>query len=528
MNQPTRTARSITLNAAAVAPATKKRRARRPLDLLGRTGGLFKRFWLWRHSRSLLQIVLLIVAIAMIFDGLTGDQISFKNLATSIAWIDYRAMLGIFLLVVGGVFCMSCPFVWVSRRVQKAVGLNRAWPSWLKGKWLALGLLLLIFWGYEQFGLWSNPALTAVVILLYFAGAVAVDFVFKGSMFCKYVCPLGLFTQVYAMANPTEVRAKNFDVCKSCTTKDCLRGNTARKVDGCQTNLYLGAKQSNMDCTYCLDCVRSCPHDNVSLITRAPAAETWLNMSKRDLSVAAVAWVVTFTALTNAAGMIGDFQNFIYSTERTTGLPQAVVYGVAFVVATVLVPALFAVAASWVAKGMAFDNLRAKSGTSLPVLGKATATSGRSATHALVPNKSPDLLKLDGAGIFKRFGLAILPLGLSIWVAHYLFHFLTGGGGLWPATQNFFARLGIPILGEPRWVSQPLLDYSLILPIQLAVVYIGFMVTVVANYKIARGLFKKRAALSVAMPFILTAALVAAVAVYILFQPMQMRGGIGG
>ncbi|HEX3470611.1 MAG TPA: hypothetical protein VHT28_05450, partial [Silvibacterium sp.] len=51
------------------------------------------RFLMWRHSRTLLQIPLLLVSVVMILHGLFGPSISPKNLATVLTWVHFRGAL---------------------------------------------------------------------------------------------------------------------------------------------------------------------------------------------------------------------------------------------------------------------------------------------------------------------------------------------------------------------------------------------------------------------------------------------------
>ncbi len=68
----------------------------------------------------------------------------------------------------------------------------------------------------------------------------------------------------------------------------------------------------NMDCTFCLDCVHACPHDNVGMIGRLPTRELWsdpfrsgIGRFTRRPDLAALVVVLVFGAFANAAGMVG-------------------------------------------------------------------------------------------------------------------------------------------------------------------------------------------------------------------------------
>lgn len=478
-----------------------------------------RRILLWKHSRTVLQLILLFGALCIIYDGFFGDQFAPKNFATTASWIDYRFILILSIVALGNLFCMSCPFVLVSHNIQKKIGLNRNWPNWLKGKWIALGLLLAILFSYEQFSFWNSPFLTALVTVLYFAGAVGVDLIFKGNSFCKYVCPLGLFNQAYAMVSPTEVKSKSFQYCSSCATKECVRGRTSNHLnlqtagenkpdsppviqikkkqeageveqEGCQMSLYMGTKLSNIDCTYQLSCARACPYSNVGFEFRNPLRELWLNLKKREMSVAVTALALAFGSLSNAGAMIGPFQELQTWLGNTIGLRDNFwSYTLIFLLAVLALPALF----GWLTTLL---------------------------TQKLARTNEPL------SGIFKRYAVGLLPLGAGIWMSHYFFHFVVGAGGLIPAFQNVFVKPGVPLFGRPNWESGAILPYDFIFPVQLLMIYGGFMGSALAIYQISRKMYKKKAARRAMLPFLLLALLLAVIAVLIMSQPMQARGAL--
>src|SRR5262245_7943339 len=254
-----------------------------------------------------MQIPLFIVALAMIAHGLLGPQLSPQNMATVLTWVHYRGVLVVALLAPCNLFCMACPFMLpreIARRFFRPV---RHWPRRLRNKWLAIGLFVLILFVYELFDLWSSPWWTAWLILAYFAGALAADGVFRNASFCQSVCPIGQFNFVASTLSPLEVAISDPDVCARCETYDCIRGTrdpqdpAAVVRRGCELALFQPRKTGNMDCTFCLDCVHACPHDNVALTTRLPGSELWIDPRRSGLGrfskrkdLAALALVFTF------------------------------------------------------------------------------------------------------------------------------------------------------------------------------------------------------------------------------------------
>ncbi|HYN20035.1 MAG TPA: FesM, partial [Thermoanaerobaculia bacterium] len=271
------------------------------------------RFLRWRHSRKVMQLPLFVLAIAMIVHGFAGPELAPRNLSTLLTWVHYRGALVLVLLASGNLFCMACPLMLpreLARRFFKPV---LRWPRRLRTKWVAAGLFAAILFAYERFDLWDSPWWTAWLMAGYFAAALAVDALFKDASFCKWVCPIGQFSFVASTVSPLEVRVRDTDVCAHCETYDCIRGTRAPDdrsqviQRGCELHLFQPRKTGNLDCTFCLDCVYACPHDNVGILSRVPASELWSDrrrsgvglLSKRK-DLAALALVFTFGAILNA------------------------------------------------------------------------------------------------------------------------------------------------------------------------------------------------------------------------------------
>jgi len=263
----------------------------------------------WPHTRRLLQLMLLVVAAAVVLHGLLGSPIAPRNLATVLTAIHWRGLLVLALLAVGNLFCTACPMILVRDAGRRVVMPTRRWPRWLRRKWIAIALLVAILFAYELFDVWELPRATAWLVLAYFGAALLIDLTFTGASFCKYVCPIGQFNFIASTMSPTELQVKDAAACGRCATDDCIKGRhaagePARLIRrGCELGLFLPMKVGNLDCTLCLDCVHACPHDNIALATRLPAAE-WLNPAHRSgigrlptrIDLAALALVFTFAA----------------------------------------------------------------------------------------------------------------------------------------------------------------------------------------------------------------------------------------
>jgi hypothetical protein len=386
---------------------------------------------------------------------------------------------------------MACPFMLpreLARRFFKPV---LRWPRRLRNKWLSLGLFALVLFAYERFDLWGSPWWTAWLILGYFGAALIIDAVFQKASFCKWVCPIGQFNFVASTVSPLEVKVRDLDVCTSCKTLDCIRGTrdeeNAVVQSGCELALFQPRKVGNLDCTFCLDCVHACPHDNVGILARVPASELWSDarrsgvglLSKRK-DLAALALVFTFGALLNAFGMVSPVYAVQAWLARVLGTTaETPVLGTLFFVLLVVEPALLVGLAAWLS--------RRGSGAPGPILPFAV-----------------------------RFTYALVPLGFGVWLAHYGFHLLTGLLTFVPVAQE---ALG---LGTPRWDLVGL-SVRLVYPLELGFLALGLLGSLLVAWKIAEREAPGRTTAAF-LPWSGLCLLLGGAALWLLSQPMEMRG----
>ena len=129
-----------------------------------------------------------------------------------------------------------------------------------------------------------------------------------------------------------------------------------------------------------------------------------------------------------------------------------------------------------------------------------------------------------------RFSYALVPLGFGMWLAHYSYHLLTSCRAAIPAVQRFASRFSSDVLGSPDWSDaccQPAADW---LPrFEIICLDLGLLLALYAAYRIALGR-SARPWRSFA-PWATLIVLLFAAGVWIVLQPMQMRGtmmGLGG
>jgi polyferredoxin len=466
---------------------------------------LLGRFLKWRWSRVTLQIPILLLSLVMIAHAFWGPQLAPKNLAALLTWVHFRGLVVLVILLAGNLFCMACPFMLPRQAARKLFTPRWKWPSRLRSKWPSITLFVLVLFFYELFDLWSNPWWTGVLIVGYFTAALVVDSLFQRASFCKYVCPVGQFNFLSSTMSPLEVAVRDKNVCHDCHTKDCIRGTRAEVAPegsnrlpiiqrGCELALFQPHKVGNLDCTFCLDCVYACPHDNVGILTRLPSEELAVEGSRsgigkvgRRFDFTTLSVVFTFGALLNAFAMTSPVYEVEQWIASLTGLRvEWPILASMFTVALVLEPAI--------------------------LLGTAAAITRR------VAGSHDSLL-----AVINRFARSLVPIGFGVWLAHYGFHFFTGCLTVIPVSQNAFIQsFGWSGLGEPQWQLGGLPE-SIVFPMEVGFMALGLLGSWMVAWSIARHMAPQRPWSSFA-PWCVLHLVLFACATWIMTQPMDMRG----
>jgi hypothetical protein len=107
--------------------------------------------------------------------------------------------------------------------------------------------------------------------------------------------------------------------------------------------------------------------------------------------------------------------------------------------------------------------------------------------------------------IIRRFIYGLAPLGFGMWLAHYAFHFLTGALTLIPVMQAYLNDSGLE-MGRPYWQLGPIVPPDWLFPIQASFLYLGLFGSLVV------------------VPWGILSLLMLVAALWIMFQPMEMRG----
>jgi hypothetical protein len=211
----------------------------------------------------------------------------------------------------------------------------------------------------------------------------------------------------------------------------------------------------------------------------------------RRKDLAAFAVVFTFAALLNAFAMTSPVYTLEQALARLMGVrSEAPVLAVMFVLGLVVAPLLLVGAAAAVSRAL------------------ARASSSVASTAV-------------------RYAYALVPVGLAVWTSHYGFHLLTGALTVVPVAQAAAVdAFGWPLLGAPLWTWAGMKPGS-VYPIEVGVVLLGAMVSWTVAQRISVRDHPGRAGRAAA-PWVVLTAGIAATALWVLSQPMEMRGTFFG
>ncbi|HEX2988570.1 MAG TPA: 4Fe-4S binding protein [Chloroflexota bacterium] len=344
--------------------------------------------------------------------GFWGPDRGGRNLATVITWTLWWPLLPISLVLLGRVWCAICPLAAIASRVQRLFppGRQRV-PGVISryGVWIMAAAFASLTWVDRVWGITKSPRATGLVLLLLLAGAVAISLAYQRRVWCRYLCPLGALSGLYAMAAPLALRPRQHQ-CHACSGKECYRGNS--RAQGCPLWEFPGNLETNRNCNLCAQCVKACtgkgadgrPSVAMELRLRAPGAE--LGQVRRPLvGEAALALLMVALVYIQTIDMTSVWPQYMKLVLESTPLD----YGLAFTVTLAI--SLFATMGSyWLA-----------------------AVLGRRPGESTSRN-------------FAAYGYAYLPLALAGHLGHNASHLLYEGP---QAVQTTLDELRIPLALVP-------------------------------------------------------------------------------
>lgn len=390
-----------------------------------------------RWPQFLLRAVALAGFILAIVAGLAGTPAGSRNFGIVVVWIAWWALLMLVAVPwLGRGWCSICPIPlpgeWLQNGAVLGPGgrgftLGKRWPNRLRSIWLQNGLFTLV--ALFSLVILTQPGVTALVLAALLGAALAASLIFERRAFCRYLCPVGGFIGLYSQLAPIEVRVKDTAVCAAHIQKTCYSGSADGY--GCPWQVFPGGLTKNTYCGACMECLRTCPHDNIAVNLRAFGADL-LNPTGRRLDEAFKAFIMLGSAMAYSAVMLGPWGGLKLAAYHI-GSGAWFVYALAFLgFVLVALPGAFmltVVAARW--------------------LGGSQVRLKR---------------------LFVNFAYAVVPLGLAAWIAFSLSFIFTNLSYVWPVLSDPLGR-GWNLLGTAGMTWTPYFTSSV--PTLQAVVLIG-------------------------------------------------------
>jgi len=319
-------------------------------------------------------IVMLAGYLFAILAGLVGTQVGSHNFSIVFVWIAWWAIL--ILVAVpffGRGWCAVCPIPlpgeWLQRGAvlhpprKKPKWFNLRWPRAFRNIWLQnISFLLLALFSSV---LLTTPNITGIVLAGMLFAAIGLSTVFERRAFCRYLCPVGGFIGLYSQTAPVELRIKDKQVCATCEGKPCYNGSA--NGYGCPWDVFPGGLTKNTYCGLCMECIRTCPHDNIAVNLRPFSADLARPSTRMD--EAFKAFIMLGSAMIYAGVLLGPW-GALKDAAYNVGTSAWFIYAAVFLgVIFVIMPSLFALCISRFENLNAFKKRFATLSTSLIPLG---------------------------------------------------------------------------------------------------------------------------------------------------------------
>jgi ferredoxin len=380
-----------------------------------------------RYPQLAVFIVMLVGYIFAILAGLIGTPVGSHNFSIVFVWIAWWAIL--ILVAVpffGRGWCAVCPIPlpgeWLQHGAvlappdKKPKWLNLRVPKMFRNIWLQnISFLLLALFSSV---LLTTPKITGIILAAMLFAAIGLSTIFERRAFCRYLCPVGGFIGLYSQTAPIELRIKDKQVCVTCDGKPCYNGSQTGY--GCPWDVFPGGLTKNTYCGLCMECIRTCPHDNIAINLRPFSAD--LAKPSLRMDEAFKAFIMLGSAMIYAGVLLGPwgvFKDAAYNVGTSAWLMYALIF---LAIIFVILPGFFTLGI-----------LKVKS--SLPVKQR-----------------------------FASLATAIIPLGLMFWVAFSLSFVLTNASYIMAALSDPLG-LGWNLFGTANAAWQPMLT-SILAPAQ--------------------------------------------------------------
>jgi hypothetical protein len=328
--------------------------------------------------------------------------------------------------------------------------------------------------------------MTAWLALLMFFLAFVPALLFDRRSFCRYGCLVGRISGLYSLFSSMEIRARDRDLCRSCATHDCLKGN--ERGYPCPTTQYLGAMTKNTYCIACGECIHTCPHDNVAVNLRPFGADLLKYSSIRsDEAVMVIIMLAmsTFHGLT----MTPQWNRIVSAIEGTLSLPYLAAFTIGMIGFLVGLSLIYVVLV-WVS------------------------------------HLGAGVTRVTRRELALRYAYAFLPIALFYHFAHNTTHFTVEGGGMLALASDPLGW-GWNLFGTAGAHVGPLLSANATWLLTVGLIIIGHVWSLFLGHRVAKYVFvSERAVFRSEVPILVAMIAYSVLSLWIVAQPMEMRSGL--
>lgn len=374
----------------------------------------------------------LFIVLAFLF---LGPSDPLKNPAALFSWAVGWPILILGAFVWARFWCSLCPIATVGNLAKRVISLERPFPVFLKNhsQFLIAGAVLFIIWMETATNIRESPAGLGVLLLVMLGSAITVSVLYERQSWCLYLCGLGGMIGVLAKTAFVELRADRNVCISQCGSNECYLGTST--LEGCPFGNAGPRLHSNRLCSLCSACVKNCPYGAINLNLRVPARELW-ELRRPNAGIA-------FLVIGLLGGLLSEMVSKTDLYAQVTGvfpLPRVAAFTMVFISLLLLVNLMLVVAA---------------------------AMSSRVFGDTFQEN-------------YSRFGLALLPLTLTSFMAFHLYYLVNLG-------------VQLPILVSHNFDFEILRHLIITVPaelthlIQRVLIWAGLGWTTIVIYRIGRG-----------------------------------------
>lgn len=236
----------------------------------------------WRFLKDLIrqqkwpqraQLLVTLIFLGILLFSFSGEND--KPWVSILTWKVLGPAIIVASLVLARTPCSICPFSQLASLAQHLKCYARHFPAFLTRYYYMTIVFLfsLILWYEEYFSIKDSPYLTGLLLIVISLAAITCGFLFKGHVWCRYMCPLGAIFAVSSTLSVVELRTKT-DICQNqCQSFSCYKGNGRSGCPMLQHAMYI---DSNINCKLCFKCVTNCPNDSIKFSLRPPGREIFM------------------------------------------------------------------------------------------------------------------------------------------------------------------------------------------------------------------------------------------------------------